>query len=176
MAEKKESVTKVKSVTKKLSEVLRIKDDLESNIKRDEFLMRKNNSTPAENKNNIDLDVVKDRYELSLEQLILVKDAIRKGNADTDESNVNNDHRIYTLSNLNRRKAFLNSLNTFEGSRPTMTSNGKEIEFKAHFNYNKIYSEIKKIDSEIRKLENALADFNHSKEVTFDIYTELGIE
>jgi len=169
MAEKSEK----KVVKLKLDELLRMKDDLETNIKRNEALMRKNNSTPKNEEAQINVNEVKVRYEKELEQLILLKDAIREGNAFRDIDGNTNDHNIYRLSNLNRRRVFLESLNTFEGGRTTLKSNGKTIEFEAKLKYKDVTKELKDIESEIRKLESLLADFNHSTTVSAILYTEL---
>ena len=167
--------TDTKVVKLKLDQLLRIKEDLEGIIKQDEYLMRKNNSRPKDEEAQIDFIEVKTKYERELEQLVLVKDAIRTGNAILDENNHPNDHNVYLLSNLNRRKAFLNSLNTFEGKRTTMKSQGKEIAFSVKLSYKEAEKELKQIEIDIRELENKLSVFNHSTEVSVILYNDLSL-
>ena len=161
--------TKTKEVNIKLEQLLRIKEDLENDIRKDEGLMRKNNSRPKNEEDQIDFVETKRLYELKLDQLILVKLAIAKANIGS------NNEDIYNLSNLNRRKVFLNSLNTFEGDRVTLKSAGKTVEFKAKLPYKKVEKELKGIESEIRKIESKLSDFNHSTEVAVTLYVELNL-
>lgn len=167
---------KTKEVKLKLDQLLRIKEDLENAIRKDENLMRKNNSRPKGEDAQIDFTKVKKDYELRLTQLVSIKEAIRKGNSNINKNGVANDVDIYLLSNLNRRKAFLNSLNTFEGERTTLKSAGKPVNFEAKLNFKEVEKELKEIEIEIRKYENALSEFNHSTEVTVELYTELGLE
>lgn len=164
-----------KTVNLKLDSLLRIKNDVESEIKKCEFLMRKNNSRPKEEEAQIDFSETKNKYEKLLDQLLLIKDAIRFGNAIPDKNGETNDHNIFVLSNLNRRKAFLNSLNTFEGRRPTMKSAGKEIEFEAKLKYKNVDKELGKIETNIREVETKLSEFNHATEVSVTVYTELAL-
>jgi hypothetical protein len=170
MAKKSTRIVKLK-----LDSLLRIKDDVEAEIKKCEFLMRKNNSRPKTEEPQIDFDEIKTKYENFLDQLLLIKDAIRIGNSTTNKEGKTNDHNIFVLSNLNRRKAFLNSLNTFEGKRTTMKSAGKEIEFEAKLTYKKVDKELKEIEASIRDLETKLSDFNHATEVSVTVYTELNL-
>jgi hypothetical protein len=107
--------------------------------------------------------------------LIFIKDAIRVGNSTLDKDGYTNDHNIFLLSNLNRRRAFLSSLNTFEGKRTTLKSKGKEIEFKANLKWKDVDEELKKIEGEVREFENKLSDFNHSTTVSVNIYSDLGL-
>lgn len=167
---------KTKEVKLNLDKLLRIKGDLENSIRKDEQSMRKNNSRPKGEEAQINFSDTKKTYELQLNQLLELKKAIRDGNAKLNKNGITNDEDIYKLSNLNRRKAFLNSLNTFEGERTTLKSDGKLIDFEAKLNYKKVEKELKEIEIEIRKLENNLSDFNHSTEVTVNLYTELGLE
>lgn len=163
-------MAETKNIKLQLDQLLRILEDLEDSIRKDENLMRKNNSRPKGEEDQIDLEETKSLYELKLNQLIKIK--LVKG--EINASNGNN-KTIYDLSNLNRRKAFLNSLNTFEGKRTTLKSAGKEIEFKAKLSNKKVEKELKEIESGIRLLETELVNFNHSHEVTVDLYTELGL-
>ena len=64
---------------------------------------------------------------------------------------------------------------TFEGDRTTLKSAGKNVTFKARLSFKKVEKELKEIETEVRKLETKLADFNHSTEVTVDLYTELNL-
>jgi hypothetical protein len=162
-------MAETKNIKLQLDQLLRIKKDLEDSIRKDENLMRKNNSRPKGEEDQIDFEETKRLYELKLEQLIEIKLAQAEGN------NEGNNENIYALSNLNRRKIFLNSLNTFGGKRTTLKSAGKEIEFKAKFPNTKVEKELKEIEIKIRKLETVLSDFNHSWEVTVDLYTELNL-
>lgn len=161
--------TRTKEVKIKLDQLLRIKIDLEDNIRKDENLMRKNNSRPKGEEDQIDFEETKRLYELKLVQLINVKLVIAEAN------NLVNNENIYLLSNLNRRKAFLGSLNTFEGDRPTLKSAGKDINFEAKLPYKKVEKELKDIEIEIRKLETKLSDFNHSTEIAVILYNELNL-
>lgn len=163
-------MAETKTITIKLDQLLRIKEDLENSIRKEETLMRQNNSRPASEEDQIDFEETKRLYELKLEQLIKLKLQIAVINSDGK-----NNQSIYELSNFNRRKVFLNSLNTFEGDRPTLKSAGKDIEFKAKLSYKKVEKELKSIDVEIRKLETKLSDFNHAQEVTVEIYIELNL-
>lgn len=160
---------KTKEVNLKLDQLLRIKEDLENSIRKDEGLMRKNNSRPKGEEDQVDFEETKRLYELKLSQLVNVKLAIAVANM-----TVNNEN-IYLLSNLNRRKAFLNSLNTFEGDRTTLKSAGKMVKFEAKLSYKKVEKELKDIESRIRELETKLSDFNHSTETTVVLYTELNL-
>lgn len=166
-------MAKTKEVTLKLDQLLRIKEDLENSIRKDENLMHKNNSKPKGEEAQIDFTEVKRKYELKLDQLIEVKEAIRNGNSQIAETNKTNDRNIYILSNLNRKKAFLNSLNTFEGDRTTLRSAGKLVTFEAKLPYKKVEKELKELESKIREYENKLSDFNHSTEVKVILYDEL---
>ena len=161
-------MAETKTTTLKLDQLLRIKIDLEDSIRKDEGLMRKNNSRPIKEEDQIDFNAVKKLYELKLDQLNKIKLVIADAN-NTGNNNID----IYLLSNFNRRKAFLNSLNTFEGDRPTIKSAGKNITFKANLSYKKVEEEIKEINIEIRRLETILSDFNHSTEIVIETYTEL---
>lgn len=163
-------MAETKEVKLKLEQLLRIKEDLESSIRKDENLMRSHNSRPKGENDEIDFDEVKRIYELKLNQLTEVKETIS-----THNSVGNNNRDIYLLSNLNRRKVFLNSLNTFEGDRTTLKSAGKNIYFEAKLSYKKVEKEIKDIDTEIRKIETNLSDFNHKTEVVVSLYTELSL-
>jgi hypothetical protein len=125
-------MAETKTITIKLDQLLRIKEDLENSIRKDEGLMRQNNSRPASEEDQIDFEETKRLYELKLEQLIKLKLVQASAN------DAGNNPAIYELSNLNRRKVFLNSLNTFEGDRPTLKSAGKDIEFKAKLSYKKV--------------------------------------
>jgi len=156
-----------KTVKIKLDTLLRMKENLESDIKKSEYLMRKNNSRPKSEEPQIDFSEVKRLYELKLTQLIEIKLAIADANIDANNEN------IYRLSNLNRRKAFLNSLNTFEGRRTTLKSAGKEIEFEAKLNWKKVEEELKIIEESIRKIETELSEFNHATETSVKMYSEL---
>jgi hypothetical protein len=114
-------MAETKTITIKLDQLLRIKEDLENSIRKDEGLMRQNNSRPASEEDQIDFEETKRLYELKLEQLIKLKLVQASAN------DAGNNPAIYELSNLNRRKVFLNSLNTFEGDRPTLKSAGKDL-------------------------------------------------
>jgi hypothetical protein len=160
---------KTKEVNLKLDQLLRIKIDLEDAIRKDEGLMRKNNSRPKDEGDQVDLEETKRLYELRLEQLIRIKLAIATANA-----NANNEN-IYLLSNLNRRRVFLDSLNTFEGDRTTLKSAGKMVKFEAKLSYKKVEKELKDIEGRIRELETKLSDFNHNTEVTVVLYNELAL-
>jgi len=160
MAETKTSIIK-------LDQLLRVKVDLEDNIRKDESLMRKWNSRPVTEESQIDFSLKKSQYELKLEQLIKVKEVIAKANEQGNNEN------IYTLSNFNRRKAFLNSLNTFEGERTTLKSAGKTVEYKAKLSYIEVEKELKEIEIKIREYETILSDFNHDHEIEIEVYTEL---
>ena len=160
---------KTKEVKLKLDQLLRIKMDLEDSIRKDESFMRKNNSRPKDEEDQIDFDETKRLYELRLGQLVNVKIAIALANA-----GVNNEN-IYLLSNLNKRKAFLSSLNTFEGDRTTLKSAGKLVTFKTKLSYKKVEKELKDIEGRIRELETKLSDFNHATETTVVLYTELDL-
>lgn len=164
-----------KIVKIKLDALLRIKDDVEAEIKRHEFLMRKNNSRPKGEETQIDFTEAKAKYGKLLDQLLLIKDAVRIGNSTIGEDGKTNDHNIFVLSNFNRRRAFLNSLNTFEGKRTTMKSAGKEIEFEVKFSYKEVEKELKEIESAVRELETKLSEFNHATEVSVSVYTELNL-
>lgn len=164
MAEKK-----AKETILKLDQLLRIKEDLEDSIRKDEGLMRKNNSRPKGEDDQVDFEETKRLYELKLTQLVNIKLVIAAANVDT------NNESIYLLSNLNRRKAFLNSLNTFEGDRTTLKSAGKMVKFEAKLSYKKVEKELKDIEGRIRELETKLSDFNHTTEVTVGLYTELSL-
>jgi hypothetical protein len=159
-----------KTTKLQLDQLLRIKEDLEDSIRKDENLMRKNNSRPKGEEDQIDFEETKRLYELKLDQLVKIK--LVQADINT---NGGNNTSIYDLSNLNRRKAFLNSLNTFEGNRTTLKSAGKEIEYKAKLTNKKVEKELKEIESGIRLLETELSNFNHSHEVTVDLYTELNL-
>jgi hypothetical protein len=160
---------KTKEVNLKLDQLLRIKIDLEDAIRKDEGLMRKNNSRPKDEGDQVDLEETKRLYELRLEQLIRIKLAIATANA-----NANNEN-IYLLSNLNRRRVFLDSLNTFEGDRTTLKSAGKMVKFEAKLSYKKVEKELKEIEGRIRELETKLSDFNHNTEVAVVLYNELAL-
>jgi hypothetical protein len=160
---------KTKEVILKLDQLLRIKIDLEDSIRKDEGLMRKNNSRPKDEGDQVDLEETKRLYELKLEQLIRIKLAIATANADENNEN------IYLLSNLNRRRVFLDSLNTFEGDRTTLKSAGKMVKFEAKLSYKKVEKELKEIEGRIRELETKLSDFNHNIEVTVVLYNELAL-
>ena len=160
---------KTKEVNLKLDQLLRIKIDLEDAIRKDEGLMRKNNSRPKDEGDQVDLEETKRLYELRLEQLITVKLAIATANASANNEN------IYLLSNLNRRRVFLDSLNTFEGDRTTLKSAGKMVKFEAKLSYKKVEKELKDIEGRIRELETKLSDFNHNTEVAVVLYTELNL-
>jgi len=163
-------MAEIKKTKLKLDQLLRVKVDLEDSIRKDEGLMRRNNSKPVKEEVQIDFNKVKELYELKLEQLNIIKIII------ADENNKgNNNPDIYSLSNLNRRKAFLNSLNTFEGDRTTLKSAGKNVTFKAQLSYKEVEKELKEIEIKIREYETKLSDFNHSTEVTIDLYKELNL-
>jgi len=161
---------KNKSHKLKLEQVLRIKEDLENSIRKDENLIRKNNSRPKSEEDQINAKDTKRLYELRLEQLIAIKLAIAGANNDGG-----NNTNIFALSNLNRRRVFLESLNTFEGERMTITSDGKQIEFKAKFTYKEVSKELEEINSQIRDIESKLSDFNHDTETEIKLYTELNL-
>ena len=167
-------MAETKNIKLKLDQLLRIKEDLENSIRKDENLMRRNNSRPTKEEAQIDFKETKRLYELRLEQLISIKEAVRNGNAIAN-GNFTNDYSIYLLSNLNRRKVFLNSLNTFEGDRPTLTSAGKMVEFEAKLPYKDVEKEVREVEQKIREIETKLSDFNHLTEVTVILYTELGL-
>jgi len=160
---------KTKKTNLKLDQLLRIKVDLEDSIRKDEGLMRKNNSRPKGEEDQVDFEETKRLYELKLGQLVNIKLIQAEANANDNNEN------IYLLSNLNRRKAFLNSLNTFEGDRTTLKSAGKMVNFEVKLSYKKVEKELKDIEGRIRELETKLSDFNHSKEVTVELYTELDL-
>jgi hypothetical protein len=113
---------------------------------------------------------------LKLDQLLHFKEAIRLGNnniiKDTDKTN---DYYIYLLSNFNRKKALLLSMNTFEGSRPSFKNPAKKVVYSAQMKLSKVQEEVAKIESEIRKIENILSDFNHSVEIEVLVYNELNL-
>lgn len=159
--------THKQTVKLQLDQLLRIKEDLENSIRKDENLMRKNNSRPKGEEAQIDFEETKRLYELKLEQLIDVKLVVAENNIGANNTN------IYKLSNLNRRKAFLNSLNTFEGDRTTLKSAGKNVKFEAKLSYKKVEKELKEIETEIRKLETELSNYNHSKTVEISLILEL---
>lgn len=169
--------TKTKKVKLKLEQLLRIKVDLENSIRKDENLMRKNNSRPKGEEAQIDFKETKRLYELKLDQLIKVKTVIGDANTDINDSDayVTNNMNIYHLSNLNRRRVFLDSLNTFEGDRTTLKSAGKNVTFEAKLSFKEVEKELKEIDTEITKIENNLSNFNHAKEVTVELYNELSL-
>jgi hypothetical protein len=166
---------KTKKVKIKLDQLLRIKKDLEDNIRKNENMMRKNNSRPKAEPPQIDFPEVKRLYGLQLNQLLNIKEAIRDGNANSTKDGETNDRDIYQLSNYNRQRVFLESLNSFEGERTTMTSNGKLVDFVAKLPYKEIEKELKELETKIRELETKLSDFNHVTEVTVVLYTELGL-
>lgn len=166
-------MAKTKTTTLKLDQLIRMKKDLEDSIRKDEQLLRKNNSRPKDEDTQIDFKKTKDKYELRLDQLLEIKEAIRNGNSQLNKNNTTNDKDIYLLSNLNRKRVFLNSLNTFEGERKTLRSGDKLIQFKVNISFKDVEKELKKIEKEIREIEDRLTDFNHTTEVKVELFEEL---
>jgi hypothetical protein len=158
-----------KEVKLKLDQLLRIKEDLEDSIRKDEGLMRRQNSRPSDEEVQIDFEETKRLYELKLKQLVDIKLVI--SNANMPVNNLN----IYLLSNLNRQRVFLESLNTFEGERTTLKSAGKNIKYTAKLSRKKVEEELKVIETQIRSFETKLSDFNHDTEVTVSLQTELNL-
>jgi hypothetical protein len=173
---KKNSIEEIKEVKIKLNALIRAKNDLEQSLKDDEKNIRRYNSILKEENCPIDMIETIRLYLLKLDQLLHFKEAIRNGNnKQMKDDGKTNDHYIYLLSNFNRRKALLRSLNTFEGSRPSFKDTSKKVTYVAQIKFQRIQEELTEIDSEVRKIESILADFNHTIEVEVLIYTELSL-
>lgn len=168
-------MAKTKEVKLKLDQLLRIKTDLENTIRKYENLMRRFNSRPKDEESQIDFAETARLYELCLDQLINVKEAVRDGNAELNTKSETNDRDIYVLSNLNRQRVFYESLNTFEGERFDIKSGRKNVEYKANITYKDSTAKLKAIENKIREVEARMSDFNHSIEVTVELYTELDL-
>ena len=178
MLKKQENNTteEIKSVKIKLDALIRAKIDLEQNLKEDERLIRKYNSVEKGSNTQVEMKSLFENYDLKLDQLLHFKEAIRNGNNNViKDSKHTNDYYIYLLSNFNRKKALLLSMNTFEGNRPSYSDPTKKIAYIAQMKLSKIKEEITSIESEIRTIENILSDFNHSVEVEVLVYTKLNI-
>jgi hypothetical protein len=176
LKEQNQNTTEIKEVKIKLDALIRAKIDLEQNLRNDEKLMKRFNSIQKSEKPSIDMVETIRLYDLKLDQLLHFKEAIRNGNNNTlKDSEHTNDYYIYLLSNYNRKKALLLSMNTFEGVRPSFKDPSKKVAYVAQMKLSAVQEEIAKIESEIRKIENILSDFNHSVEVEVLVYTELNL-
>jgi len=166
----------IKEVKIKLDALIRAKIDLEQSLKNDERLMKRYNSIQKDEKQSVDLKEMMRVYKLKLDQLLHFKEAIRTGNNNVvKDSKYTNDYYIYLLSNYNREKALLLSMNTYEGVRPSFKNPSKKVAYVTQFTLSAIQEEVAKIEAEIRKIENILSEFNHSVEVSVLVYNELNI-
>ena len=166
----------IKEVKIKLDALIRAKVDLEQSLKNDERLMRKYNSIQKGETSSIEMKETLRVYYLKLDQLLHFKEAIRNGNNSVmKDSEHTNDHYIYLLSNYNRKKALLLSMNTYEGLRPSFNDPSKKVTYIAQMKLSAVQEEVAKIESEIRRIENILSDFNHSIEVEVLVYNELNL-
>jgi len=173
---KKTQTEEIKAVNIKLDALVRAKVDLEQSLRNDEKDIRKYNSISKEDVSPFDMTETIRLYKLKLDQLLHFKESIRSGNNNViKEGDKTNDYYIYLLSNLNRRKALLLSLNTFEGTRPSFKDRSKKVTYKAQLKYSDVQKELGEIELEVRKIEDILANFNHSVEVEVLVYTELNL-
>ncbi len=87
------------------------------------------------------------------EELVKVKEAIQEANKQKHDDGHTNNYYIYCLSNLQKRKKFLEEVKTTEKSQLT------EEEKKAH---------ISKIDERINEIRAKLTEFN-TREVSLEL-------
>ena len=173
---KKTVIEEIKEVKIKLDSLIRAKNDLEQSLRNDEKNIRKYNSMSSEDVLPFDMAETIRLYKLKLDQLLHFKESIRNGNSkQLKDDGKTNDHYIYLLSNYNRRKALLLSLNTFEGTRPSFKDRSKKVTYTAQLSFKNIQIELAQIENEIRSIESILSDFNHNVEVEVLVYTELNL-
>lgn len=156
-----------------LNELLKIKENLEESIKRDDQLIQRNNSIIATNERLVDVGEIEKTRELKEKQLVGLKEAIQKANMENHSGEKNsNFYYIYTLSNLKRLKLFYTRLHTTDGKK----ERGKDIiEYSAIIKHDEVDKKIREIDHQIQIIEIKLTKFNNNTNVKVEFFSELNL-
>jgi len=140
-----------------LSEALTLQEKIVRGIEETENSIINYNST---DKNTSNLFV----HLTDLEnQLVVIKEAIQTANKKKGKDGKTNNFWIYTLSNLNRRRAFFNLLNP------------KKDDKKAQVTKKKVEEMRKSVGEDINKIYNKLEIFNTDTKIKVEINESLNL-
>lgn len=164
--------------TLQLNRILKIKEDLEEGIKRDDLTIQKSNSIIVGNDRSIDIRETLELMETKERQLVNLKLAIQEANMmfhkdpEKGHDTYSNFFYIYTLSNLKRRRTFYLKLNTTNGYK----EGGKgTINYAAEITQEEVNRELRDLNQKIQEIEIKLANFNHNTEVEVFLEPELNL-
>ena len=159
-----------------LNRILKIKEDLEESIKRDDLTIQKSNSIIVGNERDVDVREVLKLREKRENQLVTLKLAIQEANMmyhkdpEKGHDTYPNFYYIYTLSNIKRGKAFYMKLNTTNG----LKEGGKgTINYNAEITQDEVSRKLRDLDQKIQEIEIKLANFNHNTEIEVVLDDEL---
>ena len=96
-------------------------------------------------------------------QLVVLKEAIQNANKKKGKDGKTNNFWIYTLSNWNRRKAFLNLLNP------------KKSDKKAQITHERVKEMRKSVEEEVNKIYNKLEVFNTGTKIKIEVDESLNL-
>lgn len=130
-----------------LSTLIKIQKNLEEQILTQQKYISDYNDTEMK------VDKALDTIIKTEEELVKVKEAIQEANKSKHSDGKTNNFYIYTLSNLNARKAWLKDVKTTE---------------KSQLKAEAINEDIAKIDKKINEIRQKLTEFN-SKEISIDL-------
>lgn len=130
-----------------LSTLIKIQKNLEEQILTQQKYISDYNDT------EMNVDKALDTIIKTEEELVKVKEAIQEANKSKHSDGKTNNFYIYTLSNLNARKAWLKDVKTTE---------------KSQLKAETINEDIAKIDKKINEIRQKLTEFN-SKEISIDL-------
>jgi hypothetical protein len=164
--------------TLQLNRILKIKEDLEESIKRDDLTIQKSNSIIVGNDRSIDIREALELLGTKEKQLVHLKLAIQEANMkyhkdpEKGHETYSNFYYIYTLSNLKRKRTFYLKLNTTNGYK----EGGKgTVNYSAEITQQEVNRELAELNQKIQEIEIKLANFNHNTEVEVHIEPELNL-
>lgn len=131
----------------RLKTVLKIKKHLEDLIEETYDDIIRYNET------DIKVDVLFDRLEAAIEQLIAVKEAVQKANQGKHKTGKTNNYYIYKYSELQARKRFLNRISGVDPEHCQISPDEAKVM-------------IRKLNAELDVISSKLTNFNTRKRVT----------
>ena len=135
----------------KLTTVLRLKEYVENEIK------TKYDNIKEYNEGEMNMTSLFEDIDFYEEELINLKEKIRKANNGKHDDNHTNDYYIYLLSNINRRIFFYKQIETTDTTFITTGEANKKI---------------RELQKEAEKIRNKLASFNENTKIKLDLSDE----
>jgi hypothetical protein len=155
-----------------LNKILKIKEDLEESIRRDDYLIQGSNSIIAENKRDIDIREVEKLRDKKEDQLVELKLIIQEANMKKHRDGNSNFYYVYVLSNLKRLKGLYIRLNTTNGLKESKKGT---INYSAEITADESNKKILEINKKIQDIEIKLATFNQNTEVKVSLDPDLNL-